>query len=76
MNGNYLQIAIIARSQLDYPDGIGIKHSLFCMDWLGIDKPLADCTRQELTKLIKRSREEYNIMKYKHGGSNGKDNKG
>ena len=63
--GHYDLIGVFAKAQLDFPQGVGVKHSLFCKRVELGDKPLEKCTRQELHKLIYRLRADYNFLKNK-----------
>ena len=56
-------IEIYAKSQLDYPNGIGLKHSLFVKNWVLGDKDLHDCSRKELSELINKLRDEYKFIR-------------
>ena len=58
-------IQVYAKSQQKYPDGVGIKHSLFIKKWVLGDKLLEDCTRSELGNLIRALRNEYKLMQGK-----------
>ena len=63
---HYDLIGVFARSQQDFPKGVGVKRSLFVKrNFLGA-KDLCDCSRMELNNLIKSLREEYNFMKVKN----------
>ncbi len=54
-----------ARSQVSYPNGIGVRHSLYCIQ-VGVGhKPLYKCSRDELVGIINRSRREYKLLKTK-----------
>ena len=66
-------IGVFARSQQDYPKGIGVKHSLFVKRNVLGTKDFKDCTRQELNKLIYALRNEYNLMKSKNERSKNVD---
>jgi len=56
---HYDLIKVIARSQLDSPDGIGIKRSLYNIEQCVKRKPLYECSRYELNNIIKMSRDDY-----------------
>tara|TARA_R100001463_G_scaffold43544_6_gene90840 strand:- start:3798 stop:4007 length:210 start_codon:yes stop_codon:yes gene_type:complete len=62
---HYDLIGIFAKAQLDYPEGIGIKHSLFCVRLEVGKKDLIDCDRQELNRILNRCRDEYLFLKSK-----------
>ena len=64
--GHYDLIGVFAKSQLDFPQGVGVKHSLFCKRIEVGDKLLEKCTRQELNQLIWRLRSEYQFLERKH----------
>ena len=63
--GHYDLIEVFAKAQLDYPEGVGVKHSLFCKRIEVGDKPLEKCSRPELNSLIWRLRSEYLFLKSK-----------
>mgnify|MGYP006001420015 CR=1 FL=1 len=65
MEGHYDLIGVFARSQIDYPKGIGVRHSLFVKRRILGDKLLENCTRQELNQLIWELRKEHKWMKQK-----------
>ena len=56
-------IQTYAKSQLEYPEGVGIKHSLYVKNYLLGNKELKDCTRPELGNLIRALRKEYKLMR-------------
>lgn len=58
-------IGAFARSQQDYPKGIGVKHSLFVKRNVLGEKELTDCSRMELNKLVVELRNEYFLIKRK-----------
>jgi hypothetical protein len=56
---------VFAKSQQDFPNGVGVKHSLFIKGKTIGTKDLLDCNRLDLRNLIKALREEYSLMKTK-----------
>ncbi len=58
-------IGTIAKSQQDYPEGIGLKRSLWIMRSVVGQKELCNCSREELVQVINKSRREYKLMKTK-----------
>ena len=56
-------IQVYAKSQLDFPEGIGLKHSLFIKNWVVGNKELYECTRKELIELINKLRDEYKFTR-------------
>ena len=66
---HYDLIGVYAKSQLDYPNGVGVKHSLFVKSWVLGKKELTDCTRAELNNLILGLRKEYEFLKSKDGST-------
>lgn len=67
---HYDLIGVFAKSQIDFPQGVGVKHSLFVKRKTLGEKKLEDCTRQELNKLIWELRAEHRLMKLKTKGKN------
>ena len=59
-------IGAFARSQQDYPKGVGVRHSLFVKRKVLGEKELTDCSRMELNKLVVELRNEYFLMKRKY----------
>ena len=70
MEGHYDLIEVFARSQQDFPIGVGVKRSLFCKRKVIGDKQLEFCTRQQLNRLISELRKEYAFMKAKEQAKN------
>jgi len=65
-NRKYELIQTIAKSQSPYPDGIGVDRSLFAMrQVVAMGKPLDECSIDELKEIIRLSRYEYRLLKYK-----------
>lgn len=62
---HYDLIGVFARSQQDFPIGVGVRRSLFVKRNLLGEKDLYYCSRMELNSLIKSLREEYSLMKIK-----------
>jgi len=62
---NYDLIEVYAKSQIDYPEGVGVKHSLFVKNKVLGKKELHECTRPELNDLILALRKEYTFMREK-----------
>jgi len=58
-------IAVYTKSQQDYPDGIGIRHSHFVKTCIVGKKMLIDCDRYELNQLVKALRKHYYIYQHK-----------
>jgi hypothetical protein len=65
MADDYDLIKIIARSQCDYPDGIGEQRSISNIRSVVGRKYLWKCSRSELNKIIEMSRDEYIYLKQK-----------
>ena len=63
--GHYDLIGVFAKSQQDFPIGIGVKHSLFVKQRVLGKKKLEFCTRNELSQLIWALRKEYKWMEEK-----------
>ena len=55
-------IGSIAKSQQEFPDGIGVKRSLWIMRSVVGSKELCHCNRNELVQIINKSRREYKLM--------------
>lgn len=62
---HYDMIQTYAKSQLEYPKGVGIKHSLSVKNKIIGHKPLIECSRSELGTLIRALRKEYEFMRSK-----------
>ena len=71
--GHYDLIGIFAQAQQDFPDGVGVKRSLFAKRIAVGSKELEKCTRPELKKIINQLRAEYLLMKSKRGETVEKD---
>ena len=56
-------VQIYAKSQLDFPDGIGVMKSISIKDKIVGKKTLDQCSRSELTMIINGLRKEYIKMK-------------
>jgi len=65
MQEHYDLIGIFAQSQIDFPKGVGVRHSLFVKRNVLGAKLLENCTRQELHNLIRELRKEHKWMKQK-----------
>ena len=63
---HYDLIGVYARSQIDFPKGVGVRHSLFIKRKVLGTKDFKDCSRLELNLLIKELRKEYDLMKTKY----------
>lgn len=62
-------IGSFARSQQEYPKGIGVRHSLFVKRKVLGTKDFKDCSRVELNKLVVELRNEYFLMKRKYANA-------
>ncbi len=71
--GHYDLIGIFAQAQQDFPDGVGVKRSLFAKRIAVGMKELEKCTRPEMKKIINQLRAEYLLMKSKRGKTVAKD---
>ena len=65
LNAHYDLIGIFAQSQIDYPKGVGVKHSMYVKRKVLGGKLLEHCNRQELNNLVRELRIEHKWMKLK-----------
>ena len=62
IEGHYDLIAVYAKSQQDFPIGIGVNRSLIVKERVLGTLKLEECTRYQLSNLIYALRDEYKFI--------------